>query len=173
MLFYGRELRQQTVVDVTTGRTIGQVTSVIWDPDSGTLIGLQIDEGTEIVRLQQITSIEAGMICIAPPADPSPDLGPSGVGKRLETPDGRVQGIVTDVIFDLATGQVLGYEIARRDGPLIVPALGPLVEEEDRILVGFQAFSAATDDLSALMAMRDPQTGAILFPLSEEGDPQP
>ncbi|HEY9856987.1 MAG TPA: PRC-barrel domain-containing protein [Stenomitos sp.] len=170
MLFYGRELHQQTVVDVTTGRTIGHVTSVIWDPDSGTLVGLQIDEGAEIVRLQQITSIEPGLICVAPPAEPDLDLSPSGVGKRLETPDGVVQGLITDVIFDLATGQVLGYEIARSHGPLIVPALGPMVEEEDRILIGQQALAAATDDLSALMAMRDPQTGAILFPLSEEGE---
>lgn len=170
MLFYGRELRQQTVVDVTTGRRIGRVTSVLWDPDSGTLVGLQIDEGPEIVRLQQITSIEPGLIGVAPPADPELDLGPSGVGKRLETPDGAVQGVITDVIFDLATGQVLGYEVARRNGVLIVPALGPKVEEEDRILVSFQALAAATDDLSSLMAMRDPQTGAILFPLSEEGD---
>jgi len=170
VLFYGRELRQQTVVDVTTGRTIGRVTSVIWDPDSGTLVGLQIDEGREIVRLQQITSIEPGMIGVAPPAEPELDYGPTGVGKRLETPDGVVQGVITDVIFDLGTGQVLGYEIARSNGRLIVPALGPLVEEEDRILISQQALSAATDDLSALMAMRDPQTGAILFPLSEEGE---
>lgn len=170
MLFYGRELHQQTVVDVTTGRTIGRVTSVIWDPDSGTLVGLQIGESTEIVRLQQITSIEPGMICVAPPSDPAPNLGPSGVGKRLETPDGIRQGRITDVIFDLATGQVLGYEVARPNGTLIVPAIGPMVEEDERILVGYQALAAATDDLSALMAMRDPQTGAILFPLSEEGE---
>ncbi len=170
MLFYGRELHQQTVVDVTTGRTIGRVTSVIWDPDSGTLVGLQIDQSAEIVRLQQITSIEPGVIGVAPPADPAPDLGPSGMGKRLETPDGTVQGRVTDVIFDLATGQVLGYEVARPDRTLIVPALGPIVEEEGRILIGYPALAAATDDLSALMAMRDPTTGAILFPLSEEGE---
>lgn len=173
MLFYGRELRRQTVVDVTTGQRIGLVTSVIWDPDSGILIGLQIDEGPEIVRLQQITSIEPGLIGIAPPGDPAPELGPSGMGKLLETPDGRVHGEITDVIFDLGTLQILGYEIERPDGRLIVPALGPVVEEDDRILIGHQALAAATDDLSALVAMRDPQTGAILFPLSEEGEGRP
>lgn len=173
MLFYGRELRSQTVIDVTTGRRIGRVTSVIWDPDSGILIGLRIDESSEIVRLQQITSIEPGMICVAPPQDPSPELGPSGMGKQLQTPDGTIHGEITDVIFDLATGQVLGYEVARPDGRLIVPALGPLVEEDDRILISHQALAAATVDLSALVAMRDPQTGAILFPLCEEGEGTP
>lgn len=94
---------------------------------------------------------------------------PSGIGKVLSTPDGRTHGRVTDVVFDLGTGLILGYEITRPDlSRRMVPAIAPVREDAERIIVPSGAVAAATEDLSALMAMRDPSTGAILFPLSEE-----
>lgn len=94
---------------------------------------------------------------------------PSGIGKVLCTPDGRTHGRVTDVVFDLATGLILGYEITRPDlSRRMVPALAPVREDAEKVVVSEAAIKGATEDLSALMAMRDPETGTILFPLAEE-----
>ncbi|MBO9540919.1 hypothetical protein J7643_10050 [bacterium] len=94
---------------------------------------------------------------------------PSGIGKALATPDGRTHGRVSDVVFDLATGLILGYEIVRPDlSRRMVPAIAPVREDAERIVVPPAAIAAATEDLSALMALRDPVSGAILFPLAEE-----
>ncbi|HEY9898974.1 MAG TPA: PRC-barrel domain-containing protein, partial [Pantanalinema sp.] len=76
---------------------------------------------------------------------------PSGIGKVLFTPDGRAHGRVTDVVFDLATGLILGYEITRPDlSRRMVPAIAPVREEAERIVVVPAAIKAATEDLSAL-----------------------
>lgn len=94
---------------------------------------------------------------------------PSGIGKVLLTPDGKAHGRVTDVVFDLATGLILGYEISRPDlSRRLVPAIAPVREDAERIVVVPSAIASATEDLSALMAMRDPLTGSVLFPVSEE-----
>ncbi|MNY81597.1 hypothetical protein D3C86_2232350 [compost metagenome] len=50
----------------------------------------------------------------------------------------------------------------------MVPALAPVREDAERIIVPPAALKAATEDLSSLMALRDPATGGVLFPLSEE-----
>lgn len=168
MLIYGRELRRQQVVDATTGRSLGRVTQVVWDPKSGQLLGLEVDDGqAKMVRPQQIQAIAPGVITIVPEAAPESPL--PELGKRLVTADGREYGRVRDVVFDLTTGQVLAYEIKRAHGrAMIVPALG-VTEYPDRIEVSPQAIAASTTDLSALSAMRDPETGAISFPLCEDG----
>ncbi|MNX93609.1 hypothetical protein D3C86_1257990 [compost metagenome] len=94
---------------------------------------------------------------------------PSGIGKALATPDGRTHGRVSDVVFDLATGLILGYEIVQPDlSRRMVPAIAPVREDAERIVVPASALAAASEDLSALMALRDPATGGVLFPVSED-----
>lgn len=170
MLIYGRELQKQQVVDATTGRRLGRVTQVVWDPKSGQLLGLEVDDGqAKMVRPQQIQAIESGVITVVQEPAPEQQTPPPELGKRLVTPDGREYGRVRDVVFDLTTGQVLAYEIKRAHGrAMIVPALG-VAEYPDRIEVSPQAIASSTTDLSALSAMRDPETGAISFPLCEDG----
>lgn len=175
VLYYGRELMSRTVVDATTGKRLGKVTQVIWDPSSGQLLGLRIggpDEPATMVAQEQIAAIEPGQITITPGEGAFvPTAEPTGIGKQLLTDDGRNLGPITDVIFDFATQQVLAYEVIRRGKPLIVPLLLPIRETATQIVIPAEALHHAASDLSALIAHRDPQTGVIMFPLSEEPPP--
>lgn len=172
MLYYGRELMSRMVVDARTGKRLGKVTQVIWDPTSGQLLGLKVggpQEGEQVVAQQQIAAIEPGQITItAGEGARLPEAEPAGIGKQLVTDDGRNLGTITDVIFDLDSQQVLAYEIIRNGKPLIVPLVLPIRENETQIELPAEALTHAAPDLSALIAHRDPETGNIMFPLSEE-----
>lgn len=174
MLYYGRELMSRVVVDATTGMRLGKVTQVIWDPTSGQLLGLKVGgpETEQVVSQQQIAAIEPGQIMItAGEGAVVRDAEPAGIGKLLVTDDGRSVGTITDVIFDLSTQQVLAYEVIRNGKPLIVPLVLPIRENETQIELPAEALSHAAPDLSALIAHRAPETGTIMFPLSEDSPP--
>ena len=172
MLYYGRELMSRMVVDAQTGRRLGKVTQVIWDPTSGQLLGLKVggpQQADQVVAQQQIAAIEPGQITVtAGEGAAIPEAEPTGIGKLLVTDDGRNLGPITDVIFDLDSQQVLAYEVIRKGKPLIVPLVLPIRENETQIELPAEALAHAAPDLSALIAHRDPETGTIMFPLSEE-----
>jgi sporulation protein YlmC with PRC-barrel domain len=163
------------VVDATTGKRLGKVKQVIWDPTSGQLLGLKVggpEQIDQVVSQQQIAAIEPGQITVTPGEGATvPEAEPTGIGKLLVTDDGRNLGPITDVIFDLDTQQVLAYEVIRKGKPLIVPLVLPIRESGSQIELPAEALMHAAPDLSALLAHRDPETGTIMFPLSEEPPP--
>lgn len=175
MIYYGRELMSRLVVDGSTGKRIGRVTQVIWDPTNGQLLGLAVGEAerpSQVVSQRQIAAIEPGQITITPGEGAAvPEAGPVGIGKQLVTDDGRQYGPITDVIFDLNSQQVLAYEIDQSGKPLVVPVVMPIHETAAEVRLPAEAMAHAAPDLSALIAQRDPQTGTIMFPLSEEPPP--
>ena len=151
------------------------VTQVIWDPTSGQLLGLKVggqERPEQMVSQQQIAAIEPGQITVtAGEGALVPQAEPAGIGKQLVTDDGRSLGTITDVIFDLESQQVLAYEVIRKGKPLIVPLVLPIRENASQIELPAEALTHAAPDLSALIAHRDPETGTIMFPLSEDSPP--
>lgn len=175
MIYYGRELMSRLVIDAKTGERLGRVTQVIWDPTSGQLLGLKVGgaaHAAQLVAQEQIAAIEPGQIAITPGEGAFvPEAEPSGIGKQLVTEDGRSLGPITDVIFDLDTQQVLAYEVIRKGKPLVIPLVLPIRETANQITIPTDALAHAAPDLSALIAHRDPESGTIMFPLSEEPPP--
>jgi sporulation protein YlmC with PRC-barrel domain len=175
VIYYGRELMSRMVFDARTGKRLGKVTQVIWDPTNGQLLGFRVggpEAGEQVVSQTQITAIEPGKITITPGEGAFVrEAEPAGLGKQLVTDDGQVLGPVTDVIFDFGTQQVLAYEVIREGKPLVVPMVLPIRESATEIEVPAEALLHAAPDLSALIAHRDPATGVIMFPLSEEPPP--
>lgn len=175
VIYYGRELMSRMVFDARTGRRLGKVTQVIWDPTSGQFLGFRVggpEAGEQVVAQSQIAAIEPGKITItAQEGAYVREAEPAGLGKQLVTDDGRELGMVTDVIFDFDTQQVLAYEVSQEGQPLVVPMIPPIQEDATRITVPAEALLHAAPDLSALIAHRDPATGIIMFPLSEEPPP--
>jgi sporulation protein YlmC with PRC-barrel domain len=163
------------VVDAKTGKRLGKVKQVIWDPTSGQLLGLKVggpQQTDHVVAQEQIAAIEPGQITVtAGEGAFVPEAEPAGLGKLLVTDDGRALGAITDVIFDLDSQQVLAYEVIRKGKPLVIPLVLPIRETATQIEIPAEALAHAAPDLSALIAHRDPETGAIMFPLSEEPPP--
>lgn len=175
MYLFGRELLRQEVQEAGTGRVIGRVSQVVWDPSSGRLVGLRIEDGPEVrlVERAEIQSIRPGVITILPGTEASheraavPLSEQSGLGKHLMTDDGQDLGMVDDVIFDAATSQVLGYEVLYGETTRVVPAIAPIHEYPDRIVLPARSARLAGSDLSVLAEVVD-REGGVSFPISEE-----
>jgi len=175
VIYYGRELMSRLVFDAKTGKRLGKVTQVVWDPTNGQLLGFRVggpEQAEQVFSQAQIAAIEPGKITIIPGEGPFvPEAEPAGIGKLLVTDEGRHLGPITDVIFDFDSQQVLAYEVIREGKPLVIPVVLPIRETETQVVIPAEALTHAAPDLSALIAHRDPETGTIMFPLSEEPPP--
>lgn len=171
MYLFGHELLRQEVQEADTGRVIGRVSRIVWDPTRGHLVGLMVEgPPSRLINQQEIQSIQPGRIVISPESvqTAQDEPLPSERGKHLMTDEGHDLGMVEDVVFDPASRQLLAFEVLRGETMWWVPALPPIRELPNLIILPAAAEAKMASDLSVLSEVRETKTGNILFPLSEE-----
>jgi uncharacterized protein YrrD len=113
-----------------TGEQINQVEDVIFDPETNRLLGFIIDKGEKsseahLALWEGIQKIEPDKVTLSSlkyviPANYAPPLKHLTENEnilnqaRIITTTGQELGQLSDVYFDVQTGQVEGYEVTQR-----------------------------------------------------------
>ncbi|MBI6546534.1 MAG: PRC-barrel domain-containing protein [Cyanobacteria bacterium NC_groundwater_1444_Ag_S-0.65um_54_12] len=169
MLFYGKELLHKRVVDVATGEELGGVSQVIWDPTSGRVIGLAVGNNSRVISHERIAAITDELISVLPPGALADVAHASAIGKALLTTSGVKLGIITDVILDLQSGLVIGFEL---DNSRVAPALPPAIERRAVVILPDRVKQLVGNDLAALNALPEIAGGEVLFIVNEDPTPE-
>ena len=141
----------QRVIAAASGRGIGAVIDVVFDEACGRVTGFRVKtprrfRAARIIAFEQVRAFRADTIVV----DASAPVRAAGVtrgrrathggirGKAVIDADGRVFGVVSDVVFDEGSGRILAYELLGRDqaAPAAVLELRGPVVIGDVVVVG-------------------------------------
>lgn len=111
------EVRGLPVVDTDSGRVLGRVKELVVNPRRGVVTGLLLSAGRrdlflpfdQIRVLGQAAVTVGAEVRLEPTRDGAQCEGP--IGKRVVTPDGKLLGLVDDILFDAESGCLWGYEL--------------------------------------------------------------
>ena len=151
-----------TILSLSSGRKLGSVKDVLFDPETNRILAVLVDEGgwfdkARVVPFGSIRSFGRDAVIVPDdtvvvPADSDPvikralDRGKVVVGMEVYTTDGRYLGKIDEFVFAEQTGQVQGFEISG----------GPVAET----LRGKPSVSAAETRATGLqVAFVPPETG--------------
>ena len=117
-----------TILSLSSGRKLGSVKDVLFDPETNRILAVLVDEGgwfdkARVVPFGSIRSFGRDAVIVPDdtvvvPADSDPvikralDRGKVVVGMEVYTTDGRYLGKIDEVVFDEQTGQVQGFEVS-------------------------------------------------------------
>ncbi len=124
----GRDIIGKSVISYETGQKIDRVKDLIFDQDSGRLLGFLIDESSwfssaRVLMLKDVQVIGPDALIVPSrtaviKASESPEINRimhhNNVldGTRIMTTDGRNLGNMFDLYFDERTGDIEGYEVS-------------------------------------------------------------
>jgi len=150
------------VVEIDSGRTLGQIADTVFDLDRGRLEGFIVEgaAGRVYLSFDQVYNIGANAVTVgaeaylhpaaaspgsAPGATGTDDCPPAGrrapLGLRVVTRGGQLAGLIDDIIFDPESGTVWGYQVTTGllsdlvDGKKAVPLTDELVIGPDSVIV--------------------------------------
>jgi len=142
------------VVEIDSGRVIGRVKDLVFDLGHGRLESLIVQAGRSEVRLpfDQVHSLGESAVTVGAEVRFEPVEGGSKaaaaatacvapMGKRILSREGRVLGLVDDVIFDADSGAVWGYQVSAGllvdfvEGKKAVPLTDELIVGPDSVVV--------------------------------------
>lgn len=151
-----KELLGLPVLEIVSGKQVGEVSDVIMDTDRATIRGFIISapgwfKGGQGVAFADVVSIGRDAVMVRSTAvltDPAAIPGrttaqPLGalVGKDLYSETGQLLGVLADVFFDTATGEIKGYEVSDSvlqdllHGRMVMPLPQAQVVGENMIIV--------------------------------------
>jgi uncharacterized protein YrrD len=121
----GHELIDLPVINLETGKEIGNIKDIVFDPKYSSLVGLIIDgnswfKGSRMVSYEKLHSIGEDAVTIEDESaltklDKDKEYldGSAGniIGSRVVTNDGKELGNIEDIILDSDSGEINSYEI--------------------------------------------------------------
>lgn len=122
------ELSGRAVVDMDVAEKLGRIDRIILDPDARQVAGYQISRGGAMLGNETLTTVPAGAVhAIGPDAvtvhhpaelavdsthlDRLPRLSDL-IGRKVVSREGRLLGVVDDVLISGADGRIVGYQLA-------------------------------------------------------------
>lgn len=149
-----RDLIGRPVIELDSGRYLGEAREIIVDLDSGRVVGIVVQRGrwfhsTWFLPFESVSSCGDGAITVEddqmlmPHSEFARRRGSSHhqlVGKRVLSDRGRDIGTLDDIFFDPGSSAVTGYQISGGviqdllDGKRSIPAV-PLVFGHDAVII--------------------------------------
>jgi uncharacterized protein YrrD len=124
----GKEIIGKSIVSYETGQKFDRVKDLIFDQDSGRLLGFLIDEygwfsSARVLMLKDVQVIGPDALIVPSrdtvvKASDNPEINRIVLhnnvldGTRIMTTDGRTLGTMVDLYFDERTGEIEGYEVS-------------------------------------------------------------
>jgi uncharacterized protein YrrD len=184
------ELSGRAVVDMDAAEKLGHIDKIIIDPEGRRVAGFEISRGGSFLGEKSSSTIPATSVhAIGPdamtvrhPADVNSDGDrfdqlprvSDVIGRKVLSRDGRLLGVVDDVLISGADGQIVGYQLAEVNGigglfGARKRARGPYLRADADLRAGRDLIVAPDDALSEWDDDR-PQTASAVDPASGPPD---
>lgn len=122
----GKDLIGHSVIQIETGKRLGEVREILFDPDGVRVLGLVLSpggwfDGGKAVPFDSVRSFGPDAVVVEdepievkslPGCESGVGQQRDLVGKRLLSEQGRDLGTLDDVIFDAGTGGVMAYQVS-------------------------------------------------------------
>jgi uncharacterized protein YrrD len=180
LLLRGTDLSGLPVVGIGDGEAIADIKDVVYSPDRGALLGFTLNKrgflsgpmkavlayqdvaavGRDAVMIENPSAVAEGGESLAAVVDES--AGRNVLGNEVLTDGGKRLGEVIDVVVELSSGEVVGYELtgdhelqAHAGRPLLVPIPATLAVSGTVLMVPAAVESFIRDDLTGFGAAVD------------------
>jgi uncharacterized protein YrrD len=186
LLLRGTDLNGLPVVGITDGDAIADVKDVVYSPDQGTLLGFTLNKrgffsgpmkavlayedvvavGRDAVMVNGRSAVTEGGESLAAVVDES--AGRNVLGDDVLTDGGKRLGKVIDVVIEVTSGEVVGYELtgdeelqAHAGRPLLIPIPATLAVSGTVLMVPATVEPFIRDDLTGFGAAVDEFRGQL------------
>jgi uncharacterized protein YrrD len=180
LLLRGTDLNGLPVVSIAAGDALADVKDVVYSPERGALLGFTLNKrgflggpmrsvltydgvaaiGRDAVMVADESVVTSEDAELSTQVDES--AGRNVIGNEVLTDGGRRLGTVIDVVIEVTTGEVVGYELtgdaslqAHAGRPLLIPIPATLAVSGDVLMVPAAAEPYIRDDLSGFGAAVD------------------
>jgi uncharacterized protein YrrD len=186
LLLRGTDLNGLPVVGITDGDAIADIKDVVYSPDRGALLGFTLNKrgffsgpmkavlayedvvavGRDAVMVNGRSAVTEGGESLAVVVDES--AGRNVLGDDVLTDGGKRLGKVIDVVIEVTSGEVVGYELtgdpelqAHAGRPLLVPIPATLAVSGTVLMVPATVEPFIRDDLTGFGAAVDEFRGQL------------
>jgi uncharacterized protein YrrD len=186
LLLRGTDLNGLPIVGITDGDAIADVKDVVYSPDRGALLGFTLNKrgffsgpmkavlayedvvavGRDAVMVRGLSAVTEGGESLAAVVDES--AGRNVLGDDVLTDGGKRLGKVIDVVIEVTSGEVVGYELtgdqelqAHAGRPLLVPIPATLAVSGTVLMVPATVEPFIRDDLTGFGAAVDEFRGQL------------
>ncbi len=186
LLLRGTDLNGLPVVSITEGDALADVRDVVYSPEHGALLGFTLNKrgflgrplaavlaydrvaaiGRDAVMVDDESAVTSDDAALSSDVDDA--AGRNVIGNEVLTDAGQRLGTVIDVVVEVTTGEVVGYELtgdarlqAHAGRPLLIPIPATLAVSGDVLLVPAAAEPYIRDDLSGFGAAVDEFRAAL------------
>jgi uncharacterized protein YrrD len=186
LLLRGTDLNGLPVVGITDGDAIADVKDVVYSPDQGALLGFTLNKrgffsgpmkavlayedvvavGRDAVMVNGLSAVTEGGESLEAVVDES--AGRNVLGDDVLTDGGKRLGKVIDVVIEVTSGEVVGYELtgdqelqAHAGRPLLVPIPATLSVSGTVLMVPAAVEPFIRDDLTGFGAAVDEFRGQL------------
>jgi uncharacterized protein YrrD len=188
----GRDIIGKSIVSYETGQKIDRVKDLIFDQDSGKLLGFLIEESSwfssaQVLMLKDVQVIGPDALIVpsktaVTKASESPEINRivhhNNVldGTRIMTTDGRNLGNMVDLYFDERTGDIEGYEVSggifsdAYSGRSFVPAVQTFKIGEDVAFVPPQTAQLMEEQVGGIKAAMQNASEKVQETAQDTGD---
>lgn len=125
-MYKGQEIIDLPVINLETGKEIGKIKDVVFDPEKRIITGLIIEEkswlqGDHMVPYERLHGIGEDAVTIEDDSvlteldgtkECLDEVNSNVIGTRVVTNDGKELGSIEDIILDPANGKLDSYEIS-------------------------------------------------------------
>jgi uncharacterized protein YrrD len=186
LLLRGTDLNGLPVVSLSDGDAIADVKDVVYSPDRGALLGFTLNKrgffsgpmkavlayedvaavGRDAVMVNGASAVTEGGESLAAVVDES--AGRNVLGDDVLTDGGKRLGKVVDVVVEVSSGEVVGYELtcdqelqAHAGRPLLIPIPATLAVSGTVLMVPASVEPFIRDDLTGFGAAVDEFRGQL------------
>jgi uncharacterized protein YrrD len=186
LLLRGTDLNGLPVVSIGDGEAIADIKDVVYSPDRGALLGFTLNKrgflsgpmeavlayedvaavGRDAVMVEEPAAVAEGGESLAAVVDES--AGRNVLGNEVLTDGGKRLGEVVDVVVEVSSGEVVGYELtgdkelqAHAGRPLLVPIPATLAVSGTVLMVPASVEPFIRDDLTGFGAAVDEFRGQL------------
>ncbi len=177
LLLRGTDLNGLPVVTIDAGDAVADVKDVVYSPDGGALLGFTLNNrgffsgpmkavlaysdvtaiGRDAVMVADASAVEEGGATLSAVVDDS--AGRNVLGDDVLTDGGKRLGKVIDVVLEVESGDIVGYELvgdetlqAHAGRPLLVPIPATLAVSGSALMVPASVEPFIRDDLTGFGA---------------------
>ncbi len=186
LLLRGTDLTGLPVVSIAVGEALANIKDVVYSPDRGALLGFTLNKrgflsgpmrdvlafgdvmaiGRDAVMVSDETAVTEGGTTLTEIVGES--VGRNVLGDEVLTEAGKRLGTVVDVVVEVSTGQVVGYELlgdetlqAHAGRPMLVPIPATLAVSGTVLMVPAAVEPFIRDDLTGFGAAVDDFRGQL------------
>jgi uncharacterized protein YrrD len=186
LLLRGTDLNGLPVVSIDEGDALAEVKDVVYSPERGALLGFTLNKrgffsgkmkavlayddlaaiGRDAVMVEDLTAVTEGGESLSKVVERSSER--NVLGNDVLTDAGRRLGEVIDVVIEVTSGEVVGYELqgdndlqAHAGQPLLIPIPATLAVSGSVLMVPASVEPYIRDDLSGFGAAVDEFRGEL------------